>query len=187
MKDGTLDTENLEPDGEEVEAPDEDLEGPKPSFEFKKDEMSALELKRAIQMNHPTDNGKPFDSKADVGEYKPLIPPEITPVVQEIGIGPSMYLLQAKSMFIVFFFLIILNIPGFIYLGAANESEVKNLADFFMLMSLGSLGQAMTSCLEVNWANSMDFSFSCGSAKAELTELRFIGMTFDDQTECKML
>jgi hypothetical protein len=38
--------------------------------------MSALELKKAIQLNHPTDNGKPFDSsKEDVGMYKPLIPP----------------------------------------------------------------------------------------------------------------
>lgn len=84
----------------------------------------------------------------------------------------------------LFMFLVFLNWPVYMFFYASNESEVARTQDFFMKMSLGNIGAAELSCSAINWALDTNARFSCSSSFAELTELRYIGVTINDDTSC---
>ena len=70
----------------------------------------------------------------------------VTPVCKEIGLGPSMLLLQTKAVTILFLILTIINIPIFVFYGASNDSEIETFSDIFSKLSLGNIGQVDYSC-----------------------------------------
>lgn len=78
---------------------DENDDGPQESqntTEKDPNALSAFELTKAINIGHPRNNeGKPFDwLREGIGSYNdPRNPPKVKSIHQELGVGPSMYLL----------------------------------------------------------------------------------------------
>lgn len=152
--------------------------------------MSAVELTKVIQSSHPTNGEESFSTLDPIGHYQicgKAHDQPVTPVCKEIGLGASMFLLQTKAVTILFLILTLVNVPVFIFFYASNETVPQVLTDYFMKLSLGNIGQAEISCTSLNYATSEDLKLSCSSNFAQLTELQFIGVAFNDDTECVTL
>ena len=63
----------------------------------------------------------------------------ITRLSQEIGIGPSMFLLTIKQTIWLFFIFTVLNIPIYIILNACSNSQTTSLKSYLSILSLASL------------------------------------------------
>ena len=95
-----------------------------------------------------------------------------------------MFLLQVKAVTILFLILSIINIPIFVFYAASNEATGSSMQDIFMQLSLGNIGQRDYSCMSLNYATETEIKFSCSSNFAKLTNLQFIGISKDDDTQC---
>ena len=115
------------------------------------EQISYLKLQRHIQTNHPVDEaGDPFGLTATIGslglldelrgcggacegadegrhtEAKEEKRIEITRLQQQIGLGPTLFLMAAKALAWLFFLLTLLNIPVFMCYWSAQAGSVAN-------------------------------------------------------------
>ena len=122
-------------------------------------------------MYHPNDGETGSDSKrktfhicSPIGLlpiFKNLINPEdqVRDLAQELGVGPSLFLMSTRAMFWLFTLLSILNIPVFAYYytgtssNADGESGSKatGFEDYFVLLTLGNVGQNSFTCGKANY------------------------------------
>ena len=63
----------------------------------------------------------------------------------------------------LFLALVILNIPVYAFFYASNQDKPTKVTEFFMKMSLGNIGAADLSCIDSNWATSLNVSLTCGT------------------------
>jgi len=151
-------------------------------------------LKVYIIDTHPTDannDSEPFGLCASVGSLPWLCcrssDDRISAMSQEIGVGPTLFLMSAKSLAILFFVLTIINIPCYVfYFGSsADSASIKTPQDLFNALSLGNIGQAAHACDVVNWAQDQTVSLSCNVGT--LTSIRYMGITKTDDQTCTSL
>ena len=78
---------------------------------------------------------------------------QVPPILKDIGLGASLYLLVLKAFSYYFLILSIINIPMFvIYFGSdynTNDNSTFSLNVFFNKLSLGNIGQKGINCQEV--------------------------------------
>lgn len=129
--------------------------------ETKAEEAEAIDyadLNNYILNTHPRNKGEPFGLCDSVGSLPWLCcgssDDRISAMSQEIGVGPTLFLMSAKSLAILFFVLTIINIPCYVfYFGSsADSASIKTPQDLFNALSLGNIGQAAHACDVVNWA-----------------------------------
>lgn len=141
-----------------------------------------------IKENHPsTDAGTRFsictslgclpamqccwDKKQDKNGGKQI---KITKQVQQIGLGPYLMLMVAKSFAWLFFILSVLNLPVFLFYFEGNV--VRNLSNnasrssfsfqqIFAEFSLGNIGQSQVACGNSNLAIEKEIGVSCAYGK----------------------
>jgi hypothetical protein len=151
-------------------------------------------LKNYIINTHPTDgnnDSEPFGLCASVGSLPWLCcrssDDRISAMSQEIGVGPTLFLMSAKSLAILFFVLTIINIPCYVfYFGSsADSASIKTPQDLFNALSLGNIGQAAHACDVVNWAQDQTVSLSCNVGT--LTSIRYMGITKTNDQTCTSL
>ena len=113
-------------------------------YEENDEKISYLRLKRHIVNNHPTDlKGNSFGICEELG-YLPCsnccFPVrknpktgaqeiEVRRLHQQLGLGPTLFLMKTKTLAYLFLFLTILNLPvmAFYYSGNKKLQEGKNL------------------------------------------------------------
>lgn len=126
------------------------------------EEISFAKLKNYIIDNHPTNKAtEPFGVCDYVGNNPWLCccrDARISEMSQEIGVGPTMFLMSAKSLAILFFVLTIINIPCYVFYwgSSADSASIQTPQDLFNALSLGNIGQAAHACDVVNWAMATD-------------------------------
>jgi hypothetical protein len=155
------------------------------------EDISYARLKNYIIDNHPTNKETEKFGLCDYVGNNPWLcccrDAHISEMSQEIGVGPTMFLMSAKSLAILFFVLTIINIPCYIfYFGSsADSNNIKSPQDLFNALSLGNIGQAAHACDVINWAQDTTVSLSCNVGT--LTSIRYMGVTKSDDQTCTSL
>jgi len=155
------------------------------------EEISYARLKNYIIDNHPTNKETDQFGLCDYVGNNPWLcccrDARISEMSQEIGVGPTMFLMSAKSLAILFFVLTIINIPCYVfyYGSSADSASIKSPQDLFNALSLGNIGQAAHACDVINWAQDATVSLSCNVGT--LTSIRYMGVTKTDDQTCTSL
>lgn len=104
-------------------------------YEENDEQISYLKLKRHIQRNHPfREDGRRFSIFETIGhlptcpaccykkkEDKPE-PIKITKIQQEIGLGPTLFLMATKSLAYLFFCLALLHLPVYMFFHGGDKA-----------------------------------------------------------------
>jgi hypothetical protein len=191
-------------------------------YEENDEQISYLKLQRHIQTNHPVDeDGNLFKLTANIGslnlldaltgcsgafegadegrhtEEKEEKRIEITRIQQQIGLGPTLFLMAAKALAWLFFLLTLLNIPVFMYYWSgdadstanAGNTEELGLINFFagnfVRLSLGNIGQNINAGGEANLLAADALKISCPYGR--LHSLDAFGLSKDDGANARMM
>jgi len=155
------------------------------------EEISYARLINYIIDNHPTNKETDKFGLCDYVGNNPWLcccrDARISEMSQEIGVGPTMFLMSAKSLAILFFVLTIINIPCYVfYFGSsASSANISTPQDLFNALSLGNIGEAAHACDVINWAQDTTVSLSCNVGT--LTSIRYMGLTKADDSTCTSL
>lgn len=161
------------------------------------DKPSYLKLMKHISSMHPRKElndtgGKKFGICDELGFY-PLCcckQRAVSPMAKEIGLGPTMFLISAKTLAWFFVVLTILNVPTYMFFYKSNQTancSTSDLQGCFDKLSMGSIGQSEIACATVNFAKSRELELACFTSNAKLTEIKFVGIAKDNETSCKKL
>jgi len=81
----------------------------------------------------------------------------------------------------------VLNFPVYLFFYESNQTancSSRNIQECFDKLSLGSIGQNEVACSTLNFAKSREINFSCSSKFAKLTDIKFIGISKADTSNC---
>lgn len=68
-------------------------------------------------------------------------------MAQQLGLGPSLFLMSTKAFAWFFLIISIINIPVFVFFGTGNSAgEFNRLTDLFAILSMGNVGQSGVAC-----------------------------------------
>lgn len=147
-----------------------------------------------IDQLHPRNlKAENFDMMEGLGSYQnpyfkiPCLKEErITEMAKEIGIGPTMFLLSVKQIFKLFFLLLILNMPIYVYLSQTHDSlrTGGNILTFFSSFTLGALGQGEPTCSEIDVLQDFNMNLTCGHPFATIEDITHVGLVLNDESTC---
>lgn len=68
-------------------------------------------------------------------------------MAQQLGLGPSLFLMSTKAFAWFFFALALLNLPVMIFYGTGNSAgKLERPTDLFAILSMGNVGQSGQAC-----------------------------------------
>ena len=144
--------------------------------------LSVQSLKNHIRQNHPKKTNEEdwplLESISNLYFFKSER--KIPKVLNDIGLGASLYLLTLKAYTILFLILTIINIPIFLLYvnGAQGTGKNFEFRIFIAQLSLGNIGSSGPTCSEVNLArNTGSIIMGCPSGK--FTHIISVGMNKD--------
>jgi hypothetical protein len=120
-------------------------------FEEEEDELSLTKLNNHIRQNHPKmSNAEHWPLSASTGSLVCFEEQrDIPPLLKDIGLGASLYLLTLKSFTFLFLIISLISIPIFAIYMSGRESEANQLGGlgfFFSALNIGNIGASGPTC-----------------------------------------
>lgn len=148
----------------------------------KPDKLSYKKLEAHINSKHPRRQGEPFGVWDAVGHYDAAWAPcikkdKVTALAKEIGLGPSMFLMNTKMIGVFFFIISLLNIPVFMFLWHSDDRMLMSLPEVLAKLTLASLNPHSVSCNKFNYVTKTQLKIECPHKYDKLTKLEFMGVT----------
>jgi hypothetical protein len=117
-------------------------------------------------------------------EGEDLVP--ISDAQKDLGLGPCLMLMTAKSIAYLFLVLAIMNIPIYLCFSYGHEDMKTGsmLSRFFLKYSIGNIGQEEPMCKKSIFRNNNyeDLVFTCENGK--ITDPTMFGIPLESEVEC---
>lgn len=129
-------------------------------------------------------------------------------MAEQLGLGPTLFLLTTKAFAYFFMVLTIINIPVMLFFATGNTEKLSSPTDLFAYLSMGNVGQSGFSCNQINPLELLGqnpaelgynareqldenkrknmLSINCGIG-SNIKSLIYIGFSKDDQSNCKRI